>query len=61
VAIKLLTLSGDPTGGFLPVFYLAPSKMIWGLGMAVFVGIASGFIPAILAMRLKIVDALRRV
>lgn len=60
-AIKLFTMGGDPTGGFLPVFYLAPSKMMMGLGTAVLVGIGSGLIPAILAMRLKIVDALRRV
>ncbi len=59
-AAKLLTLRGDPTG-FLPVFYLAPGKMALGLLVAVAVGVASGIIPALIAMRLKIVDALRRV
>jgi putative ABC transport system permease protein len=60
-AVKLFTLQGDPTGGFLPFFYLAPWKMGVGMGVAGFVGLASGLIPAILAMRLKIVDALRRI
>jgi putative ABC transport system permease protein len=59
-AAKLLTLRGDPTG-FLPVFYLAPEKMALGLLAAALVGVASGIIPAVIAMRLKIVEALRRV
>jgi putative ABC transport system permease protein len=61
LAVKLFTLSGDPTKGMLPLFYLAPSKMLLGLLVALLVAMASGIIPALLAMRLKIVDALRRV
>lgn len=61
LAVKLFTLNGDPTKGMLPLFYLAPSKMLLGLFVALLVGTASGIIPAVLAMRLKIVDALRRV
>ena len=61
LAVKLFTLHGDPTGGFLPLFYLSPAKMLLGLCFAVAIGAASGFIPALLAMRLRIVDALRRV
>ncbi len=60
-AAKLFTLRGDPTGGFLPVFYLSPAKMALGLALTLAVGVASGIIPALLAMRLKIVEALRRV
>ena len=60
-AVKLFTLHGDPTGGFLPLFYLPPSKMILGLLVALATGAAAGVIPAVLAMRLRIVDALRRV
>lgn len=59
--IKLFTLRGDPTGGFLPLFYLAPWKMLLGLAVAVAVGLVAGIAPAVLAMRLRIVDALRRV
>jgi putative ABC transport system permease protein len=61
LAVKLFTLSGDPTKGMLPLFYLAPSKMLLGLLVALLVAMASGIIPALLAMRLRIVDALRRV
>jgi putative ABC transport system permease protein len=58
---KLFTLSGDPTGGLLQTFYLAPEKMAIGAAIALFVGFAAGAIPALTAMRLRIVDALRRV
>jgi len=58
---KLLTLGGDPTGGFLPIFHLPASTLPWGLGAALAVGIISAIIPAIGAMRLRVVDALRRV
>jgi putative ABC transport system permease protein len=58
---KLFTLGGDPTGGMLPVFYLAPGKMALGAALALFVGLAAGSIPALTAMNLRIVDALRRV
>ncbi len=58
---KLFTLGGDPTGGMLPVFYLSTGDMILGIAIALFVGIAAGSIPALTAMNLRIVDALRRV
>lgn len=58
---KLFTMGGDPTGGMLPLFYLAPEKVAVGLGLALAVGLAAGSVPALTAMRLTIVDALRRV
>jgi putative ABC transport system permease protein len=58
---KLFTMGGDPTGGMLPVFYLSTGEMLLGLGIAIFVGLAAGSIPALTAMNLRIVDALRRV
>jgi putative ABC transport system permease protein len=58
---KFFTLGGDPTGGMLPVFYLSNQEMLLGLGIAIFVGLAAGSIPALTAMNLRIVDALRRV
>jgi len=61
IVAKLFTLQGDPTGGFLPTFYLAPVKMLHGLSFALAAGIASGIVPALLAMRLRIVEALRQV
>ncbi len=58
---KLFTLGGDPTKGMLPVFYLGTDKLVIGLAVALFVGLVAGAIPAMDAMRLNIVDALRRV
>lgn len=58
---KLFTMGGDPTGGMLPIFYLGPEEMALGLGLALVVGLLAGAIPATTAMRLRIVDALRRV
>ncbi len=59
--VKLFTLGGDPTGGFLPLFYLAPSRMLLGLMLAMAVGALSGLLPALTARRLRIVEALRRI
>jgi len=57
----LITARGDPTGGFLPVFYLPARDLAAGFGFAVALGVATGALPAWQAMRLRIVDALRRV
>ncbi len=58
---KLFTLRGDPTGGLLPFFYLAPQAMAAGVALALAVGLLAGILPALAAMRLRVVDALRRV
>jgi putative ABC transport system permease protein len=57
---KLLTLRGDPTGGFLPIFYLPREAVAAGVGAALLVGVIAGFLPAFSAMRLRVVEALRR-
>jgi len=59
--VKLFTLRGDPTGGLLPFFYVSWSATAFGLALALAVGLAAGIIPAVLGMRLRVVDALRRV
>jgi putative ABC transport system permease protein len=58
---KLLTLRGDPTGGLLPFFYLPPDAVALGLALSLAVGLSAGFLPALSAARLRVVDALRRV
>jgi putative ABC transport system permease protein len=58
---KLFTLGGDPTRGLLPFFFLPGEAIVAGLALTVVVGAISGVIPAIGAMRLRVVDALRRV
>jgi putative ABC transport system permease protein len=52
--------AGDPTGGFLPIFYLPTRDMILGLIFVILLGVVAGILPAFQAMRLRIVDALRR-
>jgi len=58
---KLFTLGGDPTRGLLPFFYLPGEAILLGIGFSLVVGAASGLLPALGAMRLRVVDALRRV
>jgi putative ABC transport system permease protein len=48
-------------GQFLPVFFLPPEAAVQGAGLALLLGFAAGMLPALQAMRLSIVDALRRV
>ncbi|MGA7914347.1 MAG: FtsX-like permease family protein [Candidatus Acidiferrales bacterium] len=57
---KLMTLGGDPTGGVLYSFLLPVSAMLLGLVAAITIGTLAGIIPATNAMRLRVVDALRR-
>jgi len=61
VLVKLFTLGGDPTGGMLRSFHLSPLNMLLGLAITLATGIGSGIVPALGAMRLSIVDAMRRV
>jgi putative ABC transport system permease protein len=52
--------AGDPTHGFLPIFYFPTRDMILGVVFVMLLGVVAGILPAIQAMRLRIVDALRR-
>ena len=58
---KAFTLAGDPTGGLLPGFYLPPLAVAAGLGVTLAVGLLAGLIPGLSAMRLQVVEALRKV
>jgi putative ABC transport system permease protein len=57
---KLWSMNGDPTG-MLQSFFLPVSAILLGMAAAFAVGILSGILPATTAMRLRVVDALRRV
>lgn len=48
-------------GGFVPAFGVNGANAAAGVGVSVVIGLVAGIIPAIMASRLKIVDALRRV
>jgi putative ABC transport system permease protein len=58
VAVPILSIW---LSGMLPNLVLAPKFLVLGLVLAIFVGFASGFLPGLGAMRLRIVNALRRV
>jgi putative ABC transport system permease protein len=51
---------GDPTGGMLPMFFIPPRDLVIGFGFSVVLGLATGFFPALTAMRLQVAAALRR-
>ena len=51
---------GDPTGGFLPMFYFPVKDLIAGIALVLLLGVMAGAFPAWQAGRLRIVDALRR-
>lgn len=58
---KALTLGGDPTGGMLGLFFMPGRAVVEGLALSLAVGLLAGLLPALSAMRLRVVDALRRV
>jgi putative ABC transport system permease protein len=60
-AMILVPALGKALAGLLPSIVLAPSMLLSGLVLAIVVGFASGLIPGISAMRLRVVNALRRV
>ena len=57
----LITQQGDPTNGMLPAFFLPTRDFVFGAGLVAVLGLTTGLLPAVQAMRLKIVDALRKV
>jgi len=57
----LIASVGDFLGGFLQFFHLSNAAILQGLVASVAVGILAGIIPASSAMRLRVVQALRRV
>ncbi|MEO8258099.1 MAG: ABC transporter permease [Acidobacteriota bacterium] len=50
-----------PSGGFIPEISVNNTNVAIGIGLSAVIGIVAGVIPATMAARLKIVDALRRV
>jgi putative ABC transport system permease protein len=48
-------------GGFIPMFGVTNWNVVVGMGLSVLIGLLAALIPATMASRLKIVDALRRV
>jgi putative ABC transport system permease protein len=59
-AWAIVVFVGDPTKGMLTPFVLPNRDVVLGIGLMVAVGVAAGLLPAAGAMRLRIVDALRK-
>ena len=52
---------GDSIKNYFPVFKLDTGTLLAGIALMLVFGVVTGMWPALTAMRLKIVDALRRV
>ena len=63
LGIAAAKLGAPGLTGALPgmVIYLPTGSLFAGFGLALLVGLAAGALPAVAAMRLNVVDALRRV
>jgi putative ABC transport system permease protein len=59
-AAVLIPGIASAVSSFLPVFYLPGEAVLLGLGLVVLLGILTGVIPAVQAMRLQVAEALRR-
>ncbi len=55
-----LISSGNPMRRVFPIFFFPAHKIIIGAVLVLALGIVTGFLPALQAMRLRIADALRR-
>lgn len=56
----LIAAGGSPVPAMLPVFYFPTKALVIGVGLVFALGIVTGILPALQAMRLRIADALRR-
>lgn len=61
VALLLIPFLSRALSGLVPVLFLSPTILVFGFVTAILVGLISGFLPGIGAMRLRVVNALRRV
>jgi putative ABC transport system permease protein len=59
-AAWLVTVRGSPVPSILPVFYVPHLSLLIGVGLSLTLGVVTGILPALQAMRLQIAVALRR-
>ncbi len=57
----IIPMLGKALSSFLPVFFLPTNALLAGVALILFFGTLAGLLPATQAMRLRIVEALRRV
>jgi putative ABC transport system permease protein len=56
-----VTVGGDPTGGFLPAFYIPNEALVTGVALVVMLGVVAGLLPAIQTLRQNNLEAIRKV
>jgi putative ABC transport system permease protein len=61
LALLAIPALGAALNGLLPTLILSPEILSLGLATALLVGVVSGLLPGLGAMRMRVVDALRRV
>ncbi|MEM7480975.1 MAG: ABC transporter permease [Acidobacteriota bacterium] len=59
-AIWFLSRNADLGGQFLPTLYMPTQALIIGIVLVLMLGLVTGAVPAVQALRLRVVDALRR-
>ncbi len=60
LASMVIPAMAGQLAGLLPMFFLPARDLITGFGLAVALGFVTGIFPALMAMRLRVADALRR-
>jgi putative ABC transport system permease protein len=61
LGLAALVVSRLPATNLIPTLYVPTSSLAAGAALVVGLGVVAGIFPALRAMRLRIVDALRRV
>jgi putative ABC transport system permease protein len=60
LAALVVSMMGSALNQYLSGFFLSPQALIFGVSLTLVLGLVSGAMPAVRALRLRIVDALRR-
>jgi putative ABC transport system permease protein len=60
LACLIVPALAKPLSAMLPMFFFPLGDLFLGLGICLALGLATGFFPALQAMRLRVADALRR-
>lgn len=61
LALVAIPVLARALAGMLPTLLITPKTLVYGVVAALVVGFAGGILPAVGAMRMRVVDALRRV
>src|SRR6266404_5969091 len=60
LAAVVIPALGKALATMLPMFYFPPRDIIVAIGICIALGLLTGIFPAVMAMRLRVADALRR-